>query len=152
MWTLYTKYFQLQSTMAYAKSPSKKLSEKWRYNKEDDVTLQECQICRRHLVVPRTLPCLHTFCEGCILVLLQGYEHREKLDRTFKCPTCRVRVPCHILGAVSADWLRMFPEARVINKMKKAVRIVEEICRWVQCMCARLLLSLQLELKGCCLK
>jgi hypothetical protein len=39
-----------------------------------------------------------------------------------------VRTPCHILGTVSIDWLRMFPRKQDIDKMKEAILVVEEMC------------------------
>ncbi|XP_053377909.1 uncharacterized protein LOC123528709 [Mercenaria mercenaria] len=109
-------------------APTKKLAEKWRRpSVSDDITV--CNICNNNLKEPRTLPCMHSFCEECLFVLLKCYETQKKLDRTFFCPTCKVRTPCHILGKVSVDWLRMFPKKHVIDKMKEAILVVEEMCQ-----------------------
>lgn len=114
--------------MAAANVPTKRLAEKWRRSLAvDDVTL--CKICDREFDKPRTLPCLHSFCEDCLLVLLQSYERQKKLDRTFKCPTCKIRIPCHVISEVSRQWLSMFPEKETIDNMKEATIVVEEICR-----------------------
>ncbi|WAR24976.1 TRI56-like protein [Mya arenaria] len=113
--------------MESKRAPTKKLAEKWRRpSVSDDVTT--CKICSRNLVEPRTLPCMHSFCEECILVLLQCYENQNKLDRTFNCPTCRVRTPCHVLGKVSRHWIKMFPRKQILDSMKEAILVVEEMC------------------------
>ncbi|KAL4226535.1 E3 ubiquitin-protein ligase trim56 [Mactra antiquata] len=113
--------------MARRPIPTKKLAEKWRRpSVADDVKI--CTICNSELIEPRTLPCMHSFCEECIFVLLRCYEAQKKLDRTFLCPTCRVRTPCHILGKMHHDWLTMFPKKSAIDKMKEAITVVEEMC------------------------
>lgn len=113
--------------MSRRPAPTKRLAEKWRRpSVSDDITI--CDICNRELVEPRTLPCMHSFCEECLFVLLRCYESQKKLDRTFLCPTCNVRTPCHILGKVTFDWLRMFPRKQDIDKMKEAILVVEEMC------------------------
>lgn len=116
--------------MACYKAPTKKLAEKWRRPSDEDDVIT-CKICNNDLVTPRTLPCMHSFCEMCLLELLLTFERLKKLDRTFTCPTCQFRVPCHMLGRVSKNWLKMFPKKESIDKMKEAVVLVEEICRYV---------------------
>jgi hypothetical protein len=113
--------------MSSSRAPTKKLAEKWRRpSVSDDVSV--CKICNNDFVEPRTLPCMHSFCQECLLVLLKSYEQQKKLDRTFFCPTCNVRTPCHVLGKVTADWLRMFPRKHVLDKLKEAILVVEEMC------------------------
>ena len=45
-----------------------------------------CAICLNHFTKPKALPCLHSFCEGCLrdYVESRGYE-----DGTFPCLVCR---------------------------------------------------------------
>ncbi|XP_013414351.1 uncharacterized protein LOC106176489 [Lingula anatina] len=51
----------------------------------DDVLT--CQICFEAYVSPKALPCLHTFCQGC----LEDYAQTRLVDvyGQFPCPTCR---------------------------------------------------------------
>ncbi|XP_037670428.1 E3 ubiquitin-protein ligase TRIM56 [Choloepus didactylus] len=44
-----------------------------------------CKICLEQLRVPRTLPCLHTYCQDCLAQLAEGGRLR--------CPECREAVP-----------------------------------------------------------
>ena len=114
--------------MAKAPYPMKALAEKWRRRPEtDDVNI--CKICDKTLVNPRILPCLHVFCEDCLLLLLKTYEQYSKLDRTFFCPVCKVRTPCHLLGKVSQKWAELFPKKESIDSLKEANLIAEEVCR-----------------------
>ncbi|XP_035693242.1 uncharacterized protein LOC118427512 [Branchiostoma floridae] len=45
----------------------------------------ECTICLEPFKDPRVLPCLHTFCEGC----LKKFVAQDKVKSKFSCPTCR---------------------------------------------------------------
>ncbi|XP_078613587.1 uncharacterized protein LOC144883162 [Branchiostoma floridae x Branchiostoma japonicum] len=45
----------------------------------------ECTICLEPFKDPRVLPCLHTFCEGC----LKKFVAQDKVKNKFSCPTCR---------------------------------------------------------------
>ncbi|XP_019638120.1 PREDICTED: uncharacterized protein LOC109480372 [Branchiostoma belcheri] len=46
----------------------------------------ECTICLEPFKDPKVLPCLHTFCEGC----LKKFVAQDKVKNKFQCPTCRV--------------------------------------------------------------
>jgi len=48
----------------------------------------KCALCLELLVEPKTLSCLHTFCEQCILSVVAS-ERRLKI---VKCPLCRENV------------------------------------------------------------
>ena len=56
--------------------------------REDHLT---CTICFNSFTAPKALPCLHTFCEGCIrdYVSGRGYEAQGQ----FPCPVCRADIP-----------------------------------------------------------
>ncbi|XP_078582492.1 uncharacterized protein LOC144865549 [Branchiostoma floridae x Branchiostoma japonicum] len=45
----------------------------------------ECTICLEPFKDPKVLPCLHTFCEGC----LKKFIAQDKVKNKFSCPTCR---------------------------------------------------------------
>ncbi|XP_052106995.1 E3 ubiquitin-protein ligase TRIM56-like [Mytilus californianus] len=52
----------------------------------DDILI--CSICLEEFKCPKYLPCLHTFCEGCISTFIAScFEKGNKLD--FACPVCR---------------------------------------------------------------
>ncbi|XP_019633489.1 PREDICTED: uncharacterized protein LOC109476912 [Branchiostoma belcheri] len=46
----------------------------------------ECTICLEPFKDPKVLPCLHTFCEGC----LKKFVAQDKVKNKFHCPTCRI--------------------------------------------------------------
>ncbi|XP_006818299.1 tripartite motif-containing protein 3-like [Saccoglossus kowalevskii] len=53
--------------------------------REDFLT---CCVCYKHYQQPKVLPCLHTFCEQCLLPLVKN------TDLNLKCPTCYA--PCDL--------------------------------------------------------
>ena len=56
--------------------------------REDHLT---CTICFNNFTHPKALPCLHTFCEGCIrdFVMGRGFD----VQGQFPCPVCRLEIP-----------------------------------------------------------
>lgn len=64
--------------------------------KEDYFT---CIICYELFEEPKSLPCLHTFCEGCLEILLKQSSKKTELT----CPTCRETVS---LPSGSVSWLK----------------------------------------------
>ena len=45
----------------------------------------ECAICTEPFKEPKSLPCLHVFCKGCI----KTYFQRNKKGKQYSCPTCQ---------------------------------------------------------------
>ena len=53
-------------------------------------SLLECSVCLEPLNDPRTLPCFHSFCKGCLekIVQIERKKAKSKIE-DFNCPTCR---------------------------------------------------------------
>ena len=88
--------FIFQSTMA-----SSDLTES-----DDGSDLYDCQVCLHFMMDknPRTLHCLHTFCEDCLQKLLD--------NKTIQCPTCRA------VTTIAKNDVKLLPVNFVLNKMK----------------------------------
>ncbi|CAH1250618.1 TRIM56 [Branchiostoma lanceolatum] len=78
--------------MAKRKSSKAKEGPKPKEEVKDDGLLSkisgdflECTICLEPFKDPKILPCLHTFCEGC----LKKFVAQDKVKNKFQCPTCR---------------------------------------------------------------
>lgn len=60
---------------------------------DEKVNLITCPICSEVFKSPKTLPCLHTFCELCIHQIIVSANHKkENKTRSFSCPICRTVV------------------------------------------------------------
>ena len=65
-----------------------------------------CSICLETFKKPKTLPCLHSFCESCLDGHIRAYPNR--LDNFFSCPLCGVDV--YLDQSNAADqWTESFP-------------------------------------------
>ena len=73
---------------------------------DDGSDLYDCQVCLHFMMDknPRTLHCLHTFCEECLQKLLN--------NKTIQCPTCRA------VTSIAENDVNLLPVNFVLNKMK----------------------------------
>ena len=61
--------------------------------------LVTCTICLEHFTSPKTLVCLHTFCESCLRRHLMVYQTQRRGNlSTIPCPTCRELTPLPQMG------------------------------------------------------
>lgn len=67
-----------------------------------------CAVCQEHYHQPRVLPCLHYYCEACILEVSLSKD----AGVSFTCPECR-RESLHPEGGVTE-----FPVAFFVNRLK----------------------------------
>ena len=94
--------------MAY-QSEESTLSKKDEWEEiEEEIT---CSICDEVFTEPKTIPCLHTFCENCIK---SAIEVGKQMGRDVCCPVCRAWLP-EDLKAVPTN----FSTKRLIEIFKK---------------------------------
>ena len=72
----------------------------------------ECPVCLDTFKRPRSLPCLHCFCELCLETHIQ---HTLTESREFKCPKCRRRC------TLSHDGITDFPVNFLLEEIKQVV-------------------------------
>ncbi|XP_063413223.1 E3 ubiquitin-protein ligase TRIM56-like [Mytilus trossulus] len=51
--------------------------------------LTTCPICLEQMTVPKCLPCLHSFCETCIVAYCKHFTASSGNQQTLECPVCR---------------------------------------------------------------
>ncbi|XP_013399447.1 tripartite motif-containing protein 2 [Lingula anatina] len=73
-----------------------------------------CQICTEPFRRPKALPCLHTFCQGC----LESYATTQHAQETghFPCPVCRKPAVIGVAGVQS------LPDNFIMNKVADILR------------------------------
>uniref|UniRef100_A0A1X7STX1 RING-type domain-containing protein n=1 Tax=Amphimedon queenslandica TaxID=400682 RepID=A0A1X7STX1_AMPQE len=76
-----------------------------------------CPVCLDHYTNPKTLPCLHSFCEHC----LEGLPLDKKNETYYlSCPTCRHRTELPEEGA------GVFPVAFTLNNLKEMYSLTKK--------------------------
>ena len=82
---------------------------------DDGSDLYDCQVCFHFMMDknPRTLHCLHTFCEECLQKLLN--------NKTIQCPSCRS------VTSIAENDVKMLPLNFVLNRMKHLKEVIDEI-------------------------
>ena len=84
-----------------------------------------CGVCSKSYNDPRTLPCLHSFCQQCL------YHEIEKSgsQQEFKCPTCEQNINIPVGGASGLPQnLYLGFEVEVAGYMSKIVSNSEMCC------------------------
>jgi tripartite motif-containing protein 2/3/tripartite motif-containing protein 71 len=104
--------YQIIIIMAAEVSPLKKL--------EEQLT---CSVCLDFYTNPRSLPCLHSFCQGCLDLLPCAAADKD----TISCPTCRevAKLP----GPPG------FPAAFHLNNLKEVYSLMEKASNQGEAMC-----------------
>ena len=95
--------------------------------------IDACGICADVLRKPSTLPCRHSFCTGCLLMLKQ-----PSVDRlyTIPCPTCRTTfsfdsetdLPLDVAAAVCWDASGLAPTLGSAVHAVSSIGVLKDIC------------------------
>ncbi|XP_033730077.1 transcription intermediary factor 1-beta-like [Pecten maximus] len=85
---------------------------------ELDIHLLECPICLERLQKPKSLPCLHCFCQECLgTYITKELSGKMASETSFPCPVCR-RVTPPVNPVDSKDkWADQFPTNAVIQDL-----------------------------------
>ena len=88
--------------------------------------LLTCTICLKTFIVPKYLPCLHTFCETCIHTYITSSVKGDK-STGFKCPICRRLVSFEEKGGNPETWSKQLPGNHfVLSLMNRNATIKSE--------------------------
>ncbi len=84
-----------------------------------------CKICFNIYQQPKALPCLHTFCLGCLVSLIQTHQKTTQNRNSFQCPLCRKDV------AIAADGARGFSDNHILVSLCDTLNIKQdgEVCK-----------------------
>ena len=97
---------------------------------EDHKNLLICSICLDTFQVPKYLPCLHTFCESCIITFVSSSIESESTKNHFRCPICRSIVTLGDLKNNIEAWTKSLPLNNLIVSVvdKQAMTQSEKLC------------------------
>ncbi|XP_033751649.1 uncharacterized protein LOC117335632 [Pecten maximus] len=82
-----------------------------------DPRLTECPVCLDQLRHPKSLPCLHTFCEECLDIYIT--QKPDTLTNSFPCPICRLETVPVDPKEERGNWAKQFPTNNLIVEMSK---------------------------------
>ncbi|XP_046371468.2 tripartite motif-containing protein 3-like [Haliotis rufescens] len=80
----------------------------------------QCTICYDTYETPKTLPCLHTFCEHCLADYIKGVQGAVKKNG-FSCPVCRDFIKAPDPKRRPQEWAALFKTNFHLNKLMKAL-------------------------------
>ncbi|XP_063416462.1 E3 ubiquitin-protein ligase TRIM33-like [Mytilus trossulus] len=88
-----------------------------------------CPICLETLKSPKSLPCLHTFCETCIGEFILSTEQRaEQKLSNYRCPICRTVVTPNNPGDEASQWAASLPHNFKISSLMDNSKRVKRNC------------------------
>ncbi|XP_063441478.1 E3 SUMO-protein ligase RanBP2-like isoform X2 [Mytilus trossulus] len=76
---------------------------------DSSIDILTCPICLERYTKPKYLPCLHTFCEGCILTFIVSVFKKSEGKVNIDCPVCRTTVTLPKEGCTPREWVDQFP-------------------------------------------
>ncbi len=90
-----------------------------------DEDLTTCALCMETYKDPRALPCLHSFCYGCLEDLLPNDKEKLGKSNTIKCPLCQEE---HELGAKGLSGFRKnFNIQSLIDRMETNTKKLNKV-------------------------
>ncbi|KAK3591658.1 hypothetical protein CHS0354_040566 [Potamilus streckersoni] len=76
-----------------------------------------CPICLVKFKTPRQLPCLHSFCQGCLEDFISSKAVKMKELKQFECPICRTMVPVSKKGKTPFLLASLFPINTILQSI-----------------------------------
>ncbi|XP_021345505.1 transcription intermediary factor 1-beta-like [Mizuhopecten yessoensis] len=87
---------------------------------ELDLHLLECPICLERLRQPKSLPCLHCFCQECLgTYITKELSGKMASGTSFPCPVCRGMATPVNQADTKKNWAKQFPANAVIQELIK---------------------------------
>ena len=82
-------------------------------SKETQVDITSCPICFETFNIPKYLPCLHSFCEGCLQTYITSAFRANSDCNWINCPVCRAFVQKQD-SVTSENWAKEFPSNHLL--------------------------------------
>ncbi|XP_021352494.1 uncharacterized protein LOC110449761 [Mizuhopecten yessoensis] len=94
-----------------------------------DTHLLDCPICLEQLHQPKSLPCLHSFCQKCLSTFITKDPSEKMAAATsFLCPVCRMITQPVNHSEGKEKWAQQFPTNGLINSLVKVTMDEPKYC------------------------
>ncbi|KAL3871328.1 hypothetical protein ACJMK2_039335 [Sinanodonta woodiana] len=88
-----------------------------------------CPICLETLIVPRVLPCQHTFCQKCLTSFIVNHADNQGGITSFSCPVCRSTILPSVQNEDLKLWAFSFPQnATILTPFGESKMKVDYVC------------------------
>ncbi|XP_033752817.1 uncharacterized protein LOC117336416 [Pecten maximus] len=88
----------------------------------NDSHLLDCPVCLEQLHEPKSLPCLHSFCQECLSTFITKDLSGKMASATaFPCPVCRKMTSPVNLSEDRKKWAQQFPTNDLVKDLIKAM-------------------------------
>lgn len=98
--------------------------------KVGDITeVLTCTICLEIFKNPKYLPCLHTFCDTCLVTYITFWIEKGKGSK-IECPVCRIEVKAPSENCTAENWTKKLPENFLLAGLveNKKITRAEKLC------------------------
>ena len=96
---------------------------------EDSDGLTKCSICLEQFKTPRFLPCLHSFCHGCLTSYIQTSCRSKENPVGFQCPLCKKFTPGPSTSVHPMEWSKHFPINQILSEFSNQNDLMCGACR-----------------------
>ena len=101
-------------------------------NDDDKIDLTTCSVCLEQMVVPKYLPCLHSFCQTCIAAFAAHCTSDLKNQHNIECPVCRTELVYD--GTISPDvWASKLPTNFLIVELLDRAKLDNKVKWCITC-------------------
>lgn len=90
----------------------------------------KCPICLENFTNPKSLPCLHTFCEFCIKSIIASVisdceTENQQRSVCLSCPECRKEHSPPFQNISAEEWAQILPKIFWINQIDEHFSIIK---------------------------
>jgi len=88
----------------------------------------DCPLCFKKFNSPRSLPCLHSFCEECLSSYIQSFAQDES---EFMCPACKTTTTILDTKLPRDQWVKAFRlNSTIISILENETKTHDNDCEW----------------------
>ncbi|XP_033757314.1 E3 ubiquitin-protein ligase TRIM7-like [Pecten maximus] len=95
-----------------------------------NANLSDCPICLEQLHEPKSLPCLHSFCQECLSTfIIKDLSGKMASASAFPCPVCRKMTQPVNPSEDKEKWAQQFPASVIVKDLVKPTALEPMYCK-----------------------